>query len=303
MANDESSPNGVGRTTHHAAHLTPHDSVHMETVRIAYTDDRTIAHGRKVRDRTPPPYDIVGDIHGCIEELRDLLDQLDYTIEGNVVRHPEGRMLVFLGDLNDRGPGNIPVWQIAIASIEARTAIYVPGNHDSKFGRYLMGRNVQLTHGLAGTVREFLALPNRERRTLGRKIGDLLVESPPYRILDRGDLVVAHAGIEEWMIGKVSREISVFCRFGEPTGERTPEGFPIRRDWAATYRGKPMVVYGHTPMHAAEFRNNTINIDTGCAFGGALTALRYPELELVSVPARAVYAEPAMALRGARAEG
>jgi protein phosphatase len=170
----------------------------------------------------------------------------------------------------------------------------VPGNHDSKFARWLMGRNVRLTYGLKETALELLDLPGGEPRHVGRKIGDLLASSPPYRILDHGKLVVAHAGVEEWMIGKVDSEISAFARFGEKTGEYSEHGYPIRRDWAADYRGQALVVYGHTPTPAPEFRNNTINIDQGCAFGGMLTALRYPERELVSVPARRVYAEPAM---------
>jgi protein phosphatase len=53
-----------------------------------------------------------------------------------------------------------------------------------------------------------------------------------------------------------------------------------------------MVVYGHTPVPEAEWLNRTLNIDTGCVFGGRLTALRYPEREVVSVPARQTYAEP-----------
>jgi protein phosphatase len=273
------------------------DTHRLERFRLPYAEDRPIAQGTQIRDTTPPPYDIIGDIHGCIDELRDLLVQLGYQMDGDIARHPEGRRVVFLGDLNDRGPGSIRVWKIAIASIEAGTARYVPGNHDSKFARYLMGRHVQLTHGMAETAREFLGLPERERRILGRKIGDLLAETPPYRILDAGRLVVAHAGIEAWMIGKVNHEVSSFARFGEPTGEHSRWGFPIRRDWAADYQGKALVVYGHTPVHTPEFRNNTINIDQGCAFGGALTALRYPERTIISIPAHAVYAEPSMAAR------
>jgi diadenosine tetraphosphatase ApaH/serine/threonine PP2A family protein phosphatase len=267
--------------------------------RAYYPTQHLIAHGTQVWDRTPPPFDIIGDIHGCIDELHDLLALLGYEQigAGPAVRHPEGRTVLFLGDLNDRGPGSIPVWKLALESVRAGTAGYVPGNHDSKFGRYLLGRDVQLTHGLAGTVQEFLSLPERERRKLGHAIAELLVQSPPYRVLDGKRLVVAHAGIEEWMIGKVNTAVSSFARYGERTGEYTEHGFPIRRDWAADYRGKALVVYGHTPVHEPVFRNNTINIDQGCVFGGELTALRYPEREIVSVPARRVYVEPSMASR------
>jgi protein phosphatase len=273
-------------------------------VRRAYAEDRPIAHATNVWDAAPPPYDIIGDVHGCIEELRELLDLLGYravgtSVQPDAVHHPYGRTLIFVGDLNDRGPGSMAVWRLALASIAAGNARVLPGNHDSKFARYLMGRNVQFTprDGLATTVREFLELPEEERVQLGAAIGRLLAESPPYRVFDGGRLVVAHAGLEEAMIGKVNRKISIFARYGEPTGEFTADGLPIRRDWAATYRGKPLIVYGHTPVSVAQFRNNTINIDTGCVFGGALTALSYPELKLVSVPARRVYAEPAMVVR------
>lgn len=57
---------------------------------------------------------------------------------------------------------------------------------------------------------------------------------------------------------------------------------PVRYNWAADYRGKALVVYGHTPVPEALWLNNTVNIDTGCVFGGHLTALRYPEREAVS---------------------
>lgn len=258
-----------------------------------------LAHNPHVDDPTPPPYDIVGDVHGCIDELRELLELLGYRLAdgGPGVRHPGGRTLVFIGDLNDRGPGSVAVWQLALASIAAGAARFVPGNHDSKFTRYLQGRPVQLSHGLAETVRQFYALPEDERERLRQAVIDLMIASPPYRVFDGGRLVVAHAGVEEDMIGHVDTRISAFARWGDPTGEYSAYGFPIRRDWAAEYRGPALVVYGHTPTPRAVFRNNTINIDQGCAFGGRLTALRYPELELVDVPARKVYATPSMAER------
>lgn len=281
----------------HASHL--NTDAGLQRLPHRFAEDRLIAHNPNVHDDTPPPYDIIGDIHGCIDELRELLRRLGWerSGQGEAMRHPDNRHLVFLGDLNDRGPGSIPVWQLAVDSIALRTARYVPGNHDSKLARYLMGRDVQLTHGLAGTVQELFALPERERRMLARSIVDVVADSPPYRILDEGRLVVAHAGIEERMIGEMNQEISVFTRFGDATGERTPEGFPIRRDWAAAYRGNALVVYGHTPVLVPVFRNNTINVDQGCAFGGALTALRYPERRLVSVLAEHAYAIPSMSDR------
>ena len=81
--------------------------------------------------------------------------------------------------------------------------------------------------------------------------------------------------------------------YGETTGETDEFGLPVRYNWAAEYRGRAMVVYGHTPVPEPEWLNRTICIDTGCVFGGKLTALRYPEKELVSVPALQTYYESA----------
>lgn len=120
----------------------------------------------------------------------------------------------------------------------------------------------------------------------------------PYLILDEGRLVVSHGGIKEKMIGRLSPRITDFCLYGDATGEVTPEGLPVRRDWAKEYRGRSLVVYGHTPVPQAIFRNNTIDIDQGCVMGGKLTALRYPEREIVQVPAREVYYNPIKRLTG-----
>src|SRR5690606_13783373 len=113
-----------------------------------------------------------------------------------------------------------------------------------------------------------------------------------HYVLDDGRLVVAHAGLKASMQGRGSGAVREFALYGETTGETDEFGLPIRYNWAAEYRGKATVVYGHTPVPEAEWLNNTICIDTGCVFGGSLTALRWPEKELVDVPAAKVYAEP-----------
>jgi protein phosphatase len=115
-------------------------------------------------------------------------------------------------------------------------------------------------------------------------------------VLDSGKLVVAHAGLREELQGRTSGAVREFALYGETTGETDEFGLPVRYNWAADYRGRAMVVYGHTPVPQPEWLNNTINIDTGCVFGGRLTALRYPERELVSVPAAREYATPARPL-------
>ena len=98
------------------------------------------------------------------------------------------------------------------------------------------------------------------------------------------------------MQGRGSSAVRDFALYGETTGETDEFGLPVRLNWAADYRGKAAVVYGHTPVPQPEWLNNTINIDTGCVFGGRLTALRYPERELVSIPAEQQWYEPVQRL-------
>lgn len=238
------------------------------------------------------PFDVVGDVHGCNAELHSLLGDLGYTIEGDVVRHPAGRKLVFVGDLVDRGPDAPGVLRLVMASVKAGTALCVPGNHDAKLLRWLLGKKVQLTHGLDKTVEQLEADPGLDRKELSEFLDGLV----SHLVLDDGKLVVAHAGIKEEMQGRGSGQIREFCLYGETTGERDEYGLPERLDWAREYRGRALVVYGHTPFATPRWLNNTVNVDTGCAFGGSLTALRYPELETISVPALETYAESARPL-------
>ena len=114
-----------------------------------------------------------------------------------------------------------------------------------------------------------------------------------HYVLDGGRLVVAHAGLIERYQGRASGRVRSFCLYGDTTGETDEYGLPVRLPWARDYRGRAMVLYGHTPMPEAEWVNNTMCLDTGCVFGGRLTALRYPEREIVAVPAAEVYYEPA----------
>ncbi|MBI5706004.1 MAG: polynucleotide kinase-phosphatase [Armatimonadetes bacterium] len=242
------------------------------------------------------PFDIIGDIHGCYEELAELLSELGYAIqtdfasegEGPVsVTPPAGRRAIFLGDLVDRGPDSPSVLKLVMSMVESGAAFCVPGNHDVKLLRKLSGKDVQIAHGLAETL-EQLATEPPEFIEKTRTFLDGLVS---HFVLDEGRLVVAHAGMREEMQGRASGRVRDFALFGETTGETDDFGLPVRFDWASEYRGKARVVYGHTPVPEAEWLNHTINIDTGCVFGGKLTALRYPEMELVSVPAKRGYAE------------
>ncbi|HEY2470017.1 MAG TPA: polynucleotide kinase-phosphatase [Terracidiphilus sp.] len=237
------------------------------------------------------PFDIVGDVHGCLDELLELMATLDYQVERQdaafSVVPPDGRKLVFVGDLVDRGPSTPDVLRLAMTMVEAGQAFCVPGNHDIKLVKALKGRDVQLTHGLAESLQQ-LEKQSPEFRALALKFLDDLVS---HYVFDDGKLVVAHAGMKESMQGRGSAKVRDFALYGETIGETDDFGLPVRYNWSADYRGKALVVYGHTPVPEPLWLNGTVNIDTGCVFGGKLTALRYPEREIVSIPARATYYE------------
>jgi len=232
------------------------------------------------------PFDLIGDIHGCGDELEELLGRLGYAPDSGVWRHPQGRKVVFLGDLVDRGPRVPTVLRIVMAMVEGGSALCVPGNHDAKLLRWLRGKRVTIGHGLERSIEQL----EEESPDFRVRVAAFLDGLVSHYVLDGGKLVAAHAGMKQEMQGRASGRVRDFALYGETTGEVDELGLPVRLDWAAGYRGPAMVVYGHTPVAEPRWLNRTINIDTGCVFGGALTALRYPELELVSVPAREIYA-------------
>ncbi len=240
------------------------------------------------------PFDIVGDVHGCYDELLALLGQLGYQVQRQegpsgeptyAAHSPPGRKLIFVGDLIDRGPRSVDVLRLVMALAVQGLALVVTGNHDDKLRRYLEGRDVKVGHGLAQTLAEL----EQEPLAFHERVLAFLSELPGHYLLDGGHLCVAHAGLREDLQGRESRRVRAFSLYGETTGEVDEHGLPIRGDWGRAYTGRALVIHGHTPVARPEWLNRTINIDTGCVFGGRLTALRYPEKELVSVPARRVY--------------
>ena len=263
-------------------------AVTLERVRL-WTDRRD-DHG---------PFDIIGDIHGCFDELIELLGKLGYLLARDergsfVVSHPTGRRVVFLGDLVDRGPKIAEVLQLVMDMVAAGVALCVPGNHETKLLRHLRGHKVKPTHGLAETLAQLEPLPDLRARA--EPFIDSLVS---HYVLDDGKLVVAHAGLKESLQGRGSGAVREFALYGETTGETDEYGLPVRHNWASEYRGRAIVVYGHTPVPHPQWLNRTICVDTGCVYGGSLTALRYPELEQVSIAAHAVHCEPTRPLRPA----
>jgi protein phosphatase len=262
--------------------------------RVYVLDDAAIERAQIVRvpdatDRRDDrgPFDVIGDIHGCARELRTLLARLGYVEESGVYRHPAGRRAVFLGDLVDRGPDVPGVLRIVMAMVGAKTALSVIGNHEAKLARKLAGKSPTLSHGLARSVEQIA----REPESFAREVRSFIEGLESHYRLDGGALVVAHAGLEEKLHGRRSGRVWELCMYGQATGEMDADGHPVRADWAADYRGDAVVVYGHTPRADAVWVNNTICVDTGCVFGGKLTALRWPERELVSVRAERVWFE------------
>ncbi len=273
---------GLGREGFRQVHVLKS----QEEVDAAVIERQPLWNNRK---RETGPFDIIGDVHGCCDELEQLLQQLGYERnDGGPWSHPADRKAIFVGDLVDRGPRIVDTLRTVMSMSEAGTALSVPGNHDMKLKRKLEGRDVTVSHGLDRTLQE-LELQTPEFRADVQRFLDGLVS---HYVFDEGRLVVAHAGMKAEMQGRGSAKVRDFALFGETTGETDEFGLPVRYNWAAEYRGRASVVYGHTPVPEPEWLNRTINIDTGCVFGGRLTALRWPEKELVSVAALDTYADP-----------
>ncbi|MFP5336471.1 MAG: polynucleotide kinase-phosphatase [Actinomycetes bacterium] len=256
----------------------------VEVVRERPWNDRTDLRG---------PFDVIGDVHGCASELRTLLTELGWKIaydgeQAVGASHPEKRQAVFVGDLVDRGPDTPGVLRLVMGMVASGDALCVSGNHEVKLARALKGAKVTVSHGLAESLAQLESEPE-EFRQQALTFMDGLVS---HYVLDDGRLVVAHAGLKESYHGRSSGRVRSFALYGDTTGETDEYGLPVRYPWAHEYRGQAMVVYGHTPVPQAEWVNNTICLDTGAVFGGSLTALRYPERDIVSVPAEREWYEP-----------
>ena len=242
-------------------------------------------------------FDIIGDVHGCFVELKELLLKLGYKIIkhrdktknfGYTVKTPEGRKAIFVGDLVDRGPASNEVLRLVMSMVENDQAFAVNGNHDDKLKRKLNGRDVKIAHGLSETLEQLATEP----KEFIHDVKKFLRGRISHYVFDEGKLVVAHAGLPEEFHGRASGTVRSFAMYGETTGEMDEFGMPVRYLWAKEYEGKAMVVYGHTAVTEAVWLNNTIDVDTGCVFGGKLTALQYPTRKLVSVDAKKIYSKP-----------
>ncbi|MCL1998674.1 MAG: polynucleotide kinase-phosphatase [Turicibacter sp.] len=235
-------------------------------------------------------FDIIGDVHGCYDELCNLLEKMDYVVDraNFAAIPPSTRKAIFLGDLCDRGPKTVEVFRLVMNMTKAGTAYCTLGNHEARLLKRLRGANIEPTHGLETTLKQ-LALQDGKTVSEIESFIDGLIS---HYLLDGGKLAVAHAGVKERYQGRSSARVRDFCLYGETTGETDEYGLPVRLPWANDYRGKAIVVYGHTPAPDVDAVNNTYCIDTGCVFGGKLTAFRYPEKQIVQTPALQEYYAP-----------
>lgn len=234
-------------------------------------------------------FDIIGDIHGCYNELMELVEKLGYQNKGNCYAHPEGRILVSVGDVSDKGPENLKCLDFWMNQVNYGGSFWVYGNHCNKLYRYLMGNRVKLTHGLENTVQELEQLEQWQKRAFIHRFLETYERLCYYILLDHARLLVVHGGIKKEQIGHFNNKIKTMCIYGDIAGEFDENGKPIRRDWAQNYNGDIFIAYGHTVRQKPEFINNTIDLDQGCVYGGHLTALRYPEMKIVQVKSKFAY--------------
>jgi len=235
------------------------------------------------------PFDVIGDVHGCASELLSLLRRLGYRRRGGRWAHPAGRRALFLGDLVDRGPRVIDAAMIAMDMTSDGAALAVPGNHDVELAALLRGASVVPGPGTVLSLAQIAAAPADLRRAFRRRFTEYVDRLPSHLLLDGGRLAVAHAGLLAEHVGRDSETVRRFAVHGLTAPQVDRYGLPVRVHWARAYRGRAFLIYGHTAVREPESVGATVNIDTGCCYGGALTAFRWPEHEVVQVRARRIH--------------
>lgn len=232
-------------------------------------------------------FDIIGDIHGCYKEFMTLLKKLGYEKGEKAYVHPQGRKLISVGDVADKGYENIKCLDFWMNQVQYGDGFWVHGNHCNKLYRYFLGNKVHISHGLENTIREYYCFSSEERECFKRRYRECYESQCYYFVLDKRKLIVVHGGFREEFLGKCNQNVKKVCLYGETTGKIFKNGKPERLDWASQYKGKAFIVYGHTVTKKPVIVNHTVDIDQGCVYGGFLTALRYPEIEFVQVKGKA----------------
>lgn len=228
-------------------------------------------------------FDIIGDIHGCYKEFMMLLAKLGYEKQGDAYFHPQGRRLISVGDVADKGLENMKCLEFWMNQVSNGGGFWIHGNHCYKLYRYFSGKKVHISHGMENTVTEFQKMSEEKRFEFKNRYVRCYESQCYYLLLDKQRLAVVHGGLLEESMGKFNNHIKNGCLYGESTGKVEKSGKPERENWAMSYRGQAFVVYGHTITEEPRIVNHTVDIDQGCVYGGKLTALRYPEMEFVQV--------------------
>lgn len=203
---------------------------------------------------------VIGDVHGCLEELRDLLRAVEAT---------ERDALVSVGDLIGKGPDSRGVLEWAMTAPNLRIVL---GNHELRF----------LEAWRAGRRPAEKAYDAETLRQLGDKFDEymrFLAGCPMH--LDMTEALVVHGGFDPRLGGPERQDAAVVANL-----RRLEDGAP----WYERYSSPRLVVFGHWVRKEPVVRDNVVGLDTGCVFGGSLTAVVLPERRLVSVPARKAYA-------------
>lgn len=241
-------------------------------------------------------FDIIGDIHGCYDEMLVLLKELGYKQQGDVYVHPAGRRLISVGDIMSRGPKSIETMQFWLKQIEAGLSYMTDSNHGWKIARWLDGQNVTLNYGDELVEQEFSTYEKEhgeeQTQALKNRFAKMLFNAQSHYILTKNKItkaVVTHAGIKDHYIGKQSKHISDFCRYGD-IQQTDSSSKPIRGDWFTQHKTSELIIWGHDVKLQPFKANRTINIDQGAVFGGELTAFQYPEQTFISVNSYANYA-------------
>ncbi len=266
--------------------------------------DRTIVSNAQTNVRAQPTgwnqqniegdFDILGDIHGCLHTFNTMLETLGYNEKGE---HPQGRMLISVGDIVDRGAHTWQTTTRIMQLVNTGRMFMVKGNHEAKHGRYLAKmvtaaekrENVQAAnetvdrleesqnaaHGLTLALRE--AFENGDKDSWQQRSA-FMSRQPIHMLLDGGKLLIAHGAASKNMIGRSDKEAEAWFLYGAPTGETTQQGHPVRRAWQQEWDGNSFVVVGHSVVTAPLWDSTgggSVNIDTGCVTGQQLCALSW----------------------------
>jgi predicted phosphodiesterase len=212
---------------------------------------------------------LIGDVHGCISELEILLKRIDLQPADQVV---------FVGDLVNRGPDSSAV----LAKARQIGALSVIGNHEDRLLRYKQQRDP--------TVLKKFDLPTVLR--MRKEDWNYLAQMPLTLNFPQYNLVVVHGGFlpaTPWQ--EQPKEVVTRVQVIGPDGNPAKRAqYPNAPSWADVWSGPEFVVFGHTPRLDVYRQPFALGLDTGCIYGGKLSAYILPEGRIIQVPARKRYA-------------